>query len=251
MNDPYQVLGVSPGASDDEIKASYRKLAKQYHPDLNNGSAAAEAKMREVNEAYTVLIKNKGQASGDGYRQSYGGQQRPQGGAGGYGGYGNQGGYGDFGGFGDFEEFFRQAQQQQSRRSEEAYRTDYHESAPELRSVEKAVLAGRFQEALYLLASVPQKRAAWYYWSARANVGLGNRMAALGDAKTAVQMAPDEEAYRVLLSQLQSSGQAYGRQGSQQGFTGMLCSNPCLTLCVANMLCNCCCGSRYGRMYCC
>ena len=41
MRDPYEVLGVSPGASDDEIKAAYRKLAKKYHPDLNNGSAEA------------------------------------------------------------------------------------------------------------------------------------------------------------------------------------------------------------------
>ena len=46
MRDPYEVLGVAPGASDDEIKAAYRKLAKKYHPDLNGGSAEAEAKMK-------------------------------------------------------------------------------------------------------------------------------------------------------------------------------------------------------------
>ncbi|NCB35773.1 MAG: molecular chaperone DnaJ, partial [Clostridia bacterium] len=60
MRDPYEVLGVSHTASDDEIKAAYRKLAKKYHPDLNGGSAQAEAKMKEVNEAYTILIKHKG-----------------------------------------------------------------------------------------------------------------------------------------------------------------------------------------------
>ena len=60
MRDPYEVLELKPGATDDEIKAAYRRLAKKYHPDLNGGSAEAEAKMKEVNEAYSVLIKHKG-----------------------------------------------------------------------------------------------------------------------------------------------------------------------------------------------
>ncbi len=53
--DYYEVLGLSKGASDDEIKKSYRKLAKKYHPDMNPGDAEAEKNFKEVNEAYDVL----------------------------------------------------------------------------------------------------------------------------------------------------------------------------------------------------
>lgn len=53
--DYYEILGVSKGATDDEIKKAYRKLAKQHHPDLNQGDKEAEAKFKEANEAYAVL----------------------------------------------------------------------------------------------------------------------------------------------------------------------------------------------------
>ena len=83
MTDPYKVLGVSPNASDDEIKTAYRQLAKKYHPDnyVNNPlSDLAEEKMREINEAYdTIMNDRKARANNGGYQQN------------GYGGY--QGGY--------------------------------------------------------------------------------------------------------------------------------------------------------------
>lgn len=50
--DPYEVLGVPQGASEDEIKHAYRRLAKKYHPDLNPGDEAAARRMNEINEAY-------------------------------------------------------------------------------------------------------------------------------------------------------------------------------------------------------
>lgn len=84
--DPYRVLGVSPDASDDEIKSAYRRLAKKYHPDVNQGSASSEAMMRKINEAYAEIMKMRkegGRASGS----RYGGQSS-------YGGSGGQSGYG-------------------------------------------------------------------------------------------------------------------------------------------------------------
>ena len=65
--DPYKVLGVSPGATDEEIKKAHRTLAKKYHPDLNPGNAYAAEKMNEVNAAYDILMK-PGQER---YRQAY------------------------------------------------------------------------------------------------------------------------------------------------------------------------------------
>ena len=55
MDDPYKVLGVSPDASDEEVKRAYRALAKKYHPDRNPGDAAAAQKMREINAAYEQI----------------------------------------------------------------------------------------------------------------------------------------------------------------------------------------------------
>ena len=57
--DPFQVLGVSQSATEEDIKSAYHKLAKKYHPDLHPGDKQAEAKMKEVNEAYAEAIRIK------------------------------------------------------------------------------------------------------------------------------------------------------------------------------------------------
>ncbi len=99
--DYYEVLNVDKSASDADIKKAYRKLAKQYHPDVNPGDKAAEAKFKEVNEAYEVLSDSQKRAKYD----QFGHAGVDPNGFGGFGG----GGFGDFdfGGIGDiFETFF-------------------------------------------------------------------------------------------------------------------------------------------------
>lgn len=100
--DYYEVLGVDRGADDASIKKAYRSLAKKYHPDINPGDAEAEARFKEVNEAYDVLSDSDKRAKYDQY-----GHAAFDPSAGGGAGFGGFGGFGDFGDIGDiFGSFF-------------------------------------------------------------------------------------------------------------------------------------------------
>jgi len=82
--DYYKALGVSKGASAEEIKKSYRKLARKYHPDANKGDSASEERFKEISEAYNVLSDSKRRAEYDEARSLFGtGAARMPGGAGG------------------------------------------------------------------------------------------------------------------------------------------------------------------------
>ena len=99
----YEILGVDRKASDADIKAAYRKLVKQYHPDLHPNDANAAAKFKEVNEANEVLSDPQKRQQYD-FELDHPGMR---GGNGGFSGFGGNGGFSGFGGFGDiFSEFF-------------------------------------------------------------------------------------------------------------------------------------------------
>ncbi|MFQ6829147.1 MAG: J domain-containing protein [Acutalibacter sp.] len=74
MTDPYKVLGVSPSATDEEVKDAYRKLAKKYHPDQYADSPLkdlADEKMKEINEAYDAITAQRKAGGGQGYNGAY------------------------------------------------------------------------------------------------------------------------------------------------------------------------------------
>ena len=214
IEDPYKVLGVSPDASDEEIKKAYRKLAKQYHPDLNPGDPVAAKKMQQVNAAYEQ-IKNPEKA-----------QPNP-GSQGGYGGYG----YDPFGGA--WQRTYQQSQ------SGDQYQ----------RAAAQYIRFGRYREALNVLASCSEKNARWYSLSALANDGLGNQVTALEHIRRAVSMEPDNPEYRRTLVIMEHGCSAYRQQaGNYRGFTmgGDFCTNLCMCY-LFNIFC---CGGQ-GFFLCC
>ena len=214
MIDPYSVLGVSRNASDDEIKKAYRRMSRKYHPDANINNPnreQAEEKFKQVQQAYEQIMREREQGS------SYGGS------------------YSGFGGFSGY-----------SGNSGNAYQD---EESVRRQAAANYIQSGHFREAMNVLQSLSQHNGQWYYLSSMANMGLGNNVNAMNDARTAVNMEPDNMQYRMLLQRLEGGGSWYQEQ--QNPFGGMPSdgSDYCMKLCLANMVCNLCCPG--GGMFCC
>lgn len=212
VQDPYKVLGVSPDASDEEIKKAYRDLTKKYHPDLNPGDEQAAQKMNDVNAAYDA-IKN-----GTAQQQSYGGAAGAQQA---YGPYGWTG----FNGFNPYTWY-----QEQARRSQPTERSEYTAARNFIRN-------RMYKEALTALSGVPaaERDGRWYYLSGVAKMYQGSKIAALEDARRAVQLDPDCVEYQKLVQQLESGGDFYNNYSTEYR-SGLNMDRMCMTLC-ASQLC--------------
>ncbi len=220
MNDPYKVLGVGRDASDDEVKRVYRELARKYHPDnyVNNPLAdLAQEKMKEINEAYDVIVKERAGGGSASSSSSYGGgasysRRRPgaaQGGAGWSGFHGNA--------TGGNEAFTR---------------------------VRQLITSGNTEQAEQLLNSMPpdQRGAEWNFLMGSVYYSRGWLAEARMYYERAVRMEPGNQEYASALQYMNSSG-GYGpyRTGGY-GTSGGGCSacDICAGMMCADMLCNCC-----------
>lgn len=240
MIDPYKVLGISPGASEDEIKKAYKTLSRKYHPDANVNNPnkeQAEEKFKEIQAAYQQIMnekKNGGYSSG-----GYGGYSSSDYGNRGYGSYsGNPfGGFGGFGGFGDFGNAYGGGFNGSSRN------TSSDPEAMRLNAAANYINSRHYKEALNVLSSISNRNAHWYFLSALANNGVGNNILALDHAKTAASMEPSNMQYQQLVISLENGGTWYS--GRQQPYGDVYtfnsgCCNPCMTCLCINTLCGCC-----------
>ena len=235
MRDPYQVLGVSRSATEEEIKKAYKALSRRYHPDANINNPnkdQAEEKFKEIQQAYQQIMKER--TSGYGYGSagsstgSYGGSS--------YGGYG-----GAFQG-----------------RGYSGSSTGYEEDNY-IRAAGNYVRNGYYKEARNVLDGMEEdKRSArWYYYSALAHAGLGNQVSALEHARKASSMEPSNADYRNLVNQFENGGSWYQQKQYTYGQPYSVGNGLCMKLCIANLLCNLCCGggglccggNPYGRFY--
>lgn len=237
MRDPYEVLGLERGASQDEVKKAYRALSRKYHPDANINNPnkdQAEEKFKEIQQAYESIISGKA----DSYRYGQSGY-----GSQGYGGQsGNGNPYGEYDpfGFGGFGFGFGGQQYQQAGRRNET-QEEIH-----LKAAANYLNNGYYKEALNVLSGMENRNSTWYYYSALANRGVGNNMIALEHAKQALAMEPNNWQYQNLVTQLEGGGGWYQSQQRSYGYP-MDGSDYCMKLCLLNLACNMCCG---GGMCC-
>lgn len=205
MRDPYKILGVSKEAGNDDIKKVYRQLSRKYHPDTNINNPdkeSAEAKFKEIQEAYKQIITER-ENSEDAYSYSR---------------------YGDFGA------------------GERAWKNaDYDDTELQrLKASERYVINRQYKEALNILNTLSCRTALWYYYHAVANYGLENYIMAVEDAENALKLEPDNIEYQRLYNQMKSTGQWYRNKGTEYGFPTESFGDCCIKILLFNCICGCC-----------
>ncbi len=209
MTDPYQVLGISRGASDEEVKKAYRSLSRKYHPDANVNNPnkeQAEEKFKQVQQAYDQIMKEKQQ--GMGYDNS------------------SYGSYGDFGGFGGYY----------------SGGNAYQEENSKLQAAANYIRNGYYKEAANVLNDIPlsERNGRWYYYSAVVNQRMGNNATALEYIRRAVELEPSNVQYRQFQQNLEYGGTWYSSMGSsyEKPYSG---GEWCFRMILLNLFCNFCC----------
>ena len=207
MMDPYQVLGISRSASDEEIKKAYRALSRRYHPDANVNNpnrAQAEEKFKQVQQAYDQIMKEKQQGSS----------------------YGSNYGYGGFGGNGSYY----------------GNQSGYREESSRLQAAANYIQNRYYKEALNVLNDIPvaERQGRWYYYSAIANQGVGNTATALEHIRRAVELEPSNIQYRQFQEHMEYGGTWYTNMGRsyESPYSG---GSWCMKMLLLNLFCNCCC----------
>ena len=194
MTDPYKVLGISPSASDDEVKEAYRRLARKDHPDnyVNNPlSDLATEKMKEINEAYDEIQRQRkggGSASAGGYRQSY-----------------SSGGY------------------QQS----------YSSGSSQFADIRRLINLNRLGDAEELLDGIAsgQRNAEWNYLKGIVNYRKGWLDNAVTYLSNACNMEPGNMEYRSTLNRLLQQQNGYTGQSAGSSVCEVCASLYCANLC--------------------
>lgn len=201
--DPYKVLGVTPQTSDDDVKRAYRELARKYHPDnyVNNPLAdLAEARMKEINEAYDMIMNERSGKTSAGSSQSYGGQT-----------YGQQG------------------YQQQ--------RTYTGANAALYSQVRQAINQGNLGMAEALLQRAAGRDAEWFFLTGTVYYRKGWYDEAARAYTQACQMDPSNLEYRTALNNLNLSGGYGGYRPMQETSMCDCCVQTLICNCCLNACC--------------
>lgn len=209
MTDPYKILGIAPGATDDEVKKAYRNMCRKYHPDKNPGNEAAEEMFKIVQESYDAIMeqrKNGAYGAGSAYRGAGAAEGFYGGGAAGYRG---------------------------SQSSADPEATYYQAAANYINS-------RSYREAINVLSQIRGRNAQWYYLSALANSGLGNNYVAQEQARTAYSMEPGNVYYRQLVESMSGGGYQYQNMRQPYG-SNVSSSDLCMQMCAFNICFNACC----------